>query len=96
MQRTNALFALITETIKHAADIDKVFEFCSLLKNEPRLDPWIAKVLTAELLFGKKALPGNSKPEQTILSYKEQFEKYITEHQDDLKTEGNYFYFFPD
>lgn len=86
------LYALITETIKHSADIDKIFEHCKVLENEPRFDPWLAKVLTAELLFGKKLLPGKSKPEQTILSYKEQFEKYASEHQDDLKTEGNVFY----
>ncbi|KPJ00096.1 hypothetical protein RR46_02883 [Papilio xuthus] len=84
--RTNVLFALITETIKHAAHIDKIFDSCSLLKNESRLDPWLAKILTAELLFGKKALPGKSKPEQTILSYKEQFEKYTDDHEDDLKS----------
>lgn len=83
------LYALITETIKHAADIDRIFESCSLVEKEPRLDPWLAKVLTAELLFGKKSLPGKSKPEQTILSYKDQFEEYTSAHQDDLKTEGN-------
>lgn len=89
LQRTNVLFALITETVKHAADIDKIFESSEILKNESRLDPWLAKVLTAELLFGKKSLPGKSKPEQTVLTYKEQFEKYANEHQDELKTEGN-------
>ncbi|CAH2074518.1 unnamed protein product, partial [Iphiclides podalirius] len=85
--RTNVLFALITETIKHAAHIDKIFECSGLLTKESRFDPWLAKVLTAELLFGKKSLPGKSKPEQTILSYKEHFEKYIAEHEGDLKTE---------
>ncbi|XP_075969237.1 nop2/Sun-like domain containing protein 5 [Anticarsia gemmatalis] len=86
--RTNVLYALITETIKHAGDIDKIFEHCKILENESRLDPWLAKILTAELLFGKKALPGKSKPEQTVLTYKEQFEKFTSEHQDDLKTEA--------
>ncbi|CAH0604360.1 unnamed protein product [Chrysodeixis includens] len=86
--RTNVLFALITETIKHAGDIDKIFENCKILENESRLDPWLAKILTAELLFGKKALPGKSKPEQTVLSYKDKFEKYTSDHQDDLKTEA--------
>lgn len=94
LQRTNVLYALITETIKHADDIDKIFENCSLVAKEPRLDLWLAKVLTAELLFGKKTLPGKSKPEQTILSYKDQFEKYTADHQEDLKTEGNMFLFF--
>lgn len=88
------LYALITETIKHAADIDKIFEITNIIKNESRLDPWLAKVLTAELLFGKKSLPGKSKPELTILSYKEQFDKYTSEHQDDLKDEGKYIFLF--
>lgn len=86
------LYALINETIKHAAEIDKIFENCGLLTNEPRLDPWLAKVLTAELLFGKKELPGNSKPVQTILSYKDQLEIHNTFGQDSSKTEGNYFF----
>ncbi|KAF9822325.1 hypothetical protein SFRURICE_017600 [Spodoptera frugiperda] len=85
--RTNVLYALITETIKHASHINKIFENCKILENESRLDPWLAKILTAELLFGKKALPGKSKPEQTVLSYKDQFEKFSSEHKDDFKTE---------
>lgn len=88
------LYALITETIKHAADIDKIFKNCMFLENEPRLDPWLAKVLTAELLFGKKALPGKSKPEETVLSYKAKFEQYISTHQDDFKSKGNCFVSF--
>ncbi|XP_034840412.1 uncharacterized protein Nsun5 [Maniola hyperantus] len=84
--RINVLYALINETIKHAVDINNLFESTGILVNEPRLNPWLAKVLTAELLYGKKKLPGKSKPEQTILSYKEQFRKLIPEGEDDEKT----------
>ncbi|CAG9585749.1 unnamed protein product [Danaus chrysippus] len=84
--RTNVLYALITETIKHATDIDKIFENCGILAKEQRLDPWLAKILTAELLFGKKTLPGKSKPELTILSYKEQFENFRSENPDEVKS----------
>ncbi|CAH3890906.1 unnamed protein product [Pieris brassicae] len=73
--RTNVIYALITETIKHSADVDKLFEATGILTKEPRLDPWLAKVIATELIFGKKELPGRSKPEETILSYKELFEK---------------------
>ncbi|CAK1552573.1 unnamed protein product [Leptosia nina] len=72
--RTNVIYALITETIKHSDDIDKLFEVTGILTKEPRLDPWLAKVITTELLFGKKELPGHSKPEKTIIGYKEQFD----------------------
>ncbi|XP_045491567.1 28S rRNA (cytosine-C(5))-methyltransferase [Colias croceus] len=84
--RTNVIYALITETIKHAAHINKLFEATGILEKEQRLDPWLARVLTTELLFGKKELPGLSKPEQTILSYKEQFEK-IPLQLDEVKSE---------
>ncbi|CAG4907809.1 unnamed protein product [Colias eurytheme] len=84
--RTNVIYALITETIKHAAHLDKLFEATGILEKEQRLDPWLARVLTTELLFGKKELPGLSKPEQTILSYKEQFEK-IPLQLDEVKSE---------
>ncbi|XP_039746981.1 28S rRNA (cytosine-C(5))-methyltransferase [Pararge aegeria] len=84
--RTSVLYALINESIKHAADIQKMFESTGILVNEPRLDPWLAKVLTAELIYGKKSLPSKSKPEQTILSYKERFEKFTPEVQDDQKS----------
>lgn len=94
LQRTNVLYALVTETIKHAADIEKILETCGVLVNEPRLDPWLAKILTAELLFGKKTLPGKSKPEQTILSYKDQFEKCTPE--DDMTCKGNAYFSFTD
>ncbi|KAI5634669.1 16S rRNA methyltransferase rsmB/F domain-containing protein [Phthorimaea operculella] len=83
----NELYALITKTIQHAAELEKIFELCSLFQNEPRLDPWLAKVLATELLFGKKCLPGISKPEKTIISYKEQFEKHTFE-QPDEKTQA--------
>ncbi|XP_022118503.2 28S rRNA (cytosine-C(5))-methyltransferase [Pieris rapae] len=73
--RTNVIYALITETIKHSGDVDKLFEATGILTKEPRLDPWLAKVIATELIFGKKELPGRSKPEETILSYKELFEK---------------------
>ncbi|XP_045515459.1 28S rRNA (cytosine-C(5))-methyltransferase [Pieris brassicae] len=73
--RTNVIYALITETIKHSADVDKLFEATGILTKEPRLDPWLAKVIATELIFGKKELPGRSKPEETILNYKELFEK---------------------
>ncbi|MCP5810199.1 hypothetical protein NL321_29045, partial [Klebsiella pneumoniae] len=34
--RTNVLFALITETIKHSDVITKIFESCDILQNETR------------------------------------------------------------
>ncbi|KAG8229319.1 hypothetical protein J437_LFUL007127 [Ladona fulva] len=47
----------------------KLFEFTKLLQKESKLDPWLARVLITELLWGKKRLSGESKPVKTILSY---------------------------
>ncbi|VVC95370.1 unnamed protein product, partial [Leptidea sinapis] len=85
--RTNVIYALVTETIKHDAEINKLFETTGLLEKEPRLDQWLAKVITTELLFGKKELPGGSKPEKTILSYREQFENIPRQPQVEVKPE---------
>ncbi|CAF4844469.1 unnamed protein product [Pieris macdunnoughi] len=91
--RTNVIYALITETIKHSGDVDKLFEATGILTKEPRLDPWLAKVIATELIFGKKELPGRSKPEETILSYKELFEK-VPLPPVEVKSEGNFLFIY--
>lgn len=75
MQNIKGVYALVVETIKHAKELDDLLTRSKLLQKETRLQPWLAKILITELLFGKKELKGESKPIQTILSYKNQFEK---------------------
>lgn len=46
--------------------------------NEPRLQPWLAKVLITELLWGKEALSSECKPVQTILAYEQRFREELS------------------
>ncbi|GJQ75575.1 hypothetical protein Trydic_g17656 [Trypoxylus dichotomus] len=68
---TKALYALIVETLKYNKQLDFLLKRAKLFEKEPRFNPWLAKVLVTELLWGKKQLPGQSKPIKTILAYQQ-------------------------
>ena len=78
-----ALLALVSECIKHEVALEKTFQYVDLLKNEPKFDKSLALILATELLYGKKTLPGESKPIKTLLCYHSKMTKYI--HQNDLQ-----------
>ena len=79
-----ALLALVSECVKHEDTLEKTFKNVDLLKNEPKFDKSLALILATELLYGKKTLPGESKPIKTLLCYRSKMTKYI--HQNDLQT----------
>ena len=79
-----ALLALVSECVKHEDTLEKTFKNVDLLKNEPKFDKSLALILATELLYGKKTLPGESKPIKTLLCYHSKMTKYI--HQNDLQT----------
>jgi putative methyltransferase len=66
---TKGIFAILSECVKHREVLRCLFERTGILSNEARLDPCLAEVLCAELLWGKGSLPGNSRPVQTLLAY---------------------------
>ncbi|KRT83787.1 hypothetical protein AMK59_4718 [Oryctes borbonicus] len=68
---TKALYALVVETLKYSKQLDFLLKRSKLFEKEPRFNPWLAKVLITELLWGKKHLPGQSKPIKTILTYQQ-------------------------
>jgi len=75
--------------------LDKIIDECEILKIENRLDPYVCRVLLAELLFGNQKLSGESKPIVTILKYKEKifeiwnkFENTCPEELENVK--GNF------
>ena len=72
-----ALFALVNECVNHEQVLSGVFLKLDILENEKPLDKNLALILTTELIFGKKALPGESKPIQTILKYHKKIEKAL-------------------
>lgn len=77
-QNIQALSALVYETLKHGGILDLLIRKTSILFNEPRLDPWLARVLMTELLWGQKhKLVSDAKPIKTILSYAKKFQAIL-------------------
>jgi len=75
-----ALFALVTECIKHEEILNTSFSKIKLLENESPLDKNLALILATELIYGKKkTLPGESRPVLTLLKYQKELEKCLGE-----------------
>ena len=72
-----ALFALVSECLKYEKVIEEAFLKLDILSQEKPLDQNLAFILATELLYGKKSLPGDSKPVQAILKYQEKLKKTI-------------------
>ncbi|XP_047487615.1 28S rRNA (cytosine-C(5))-methyltransferase-like [Penaeus chinensis] len=70
------LSALMCKTVQNATRIQTAIAASNLLVEQPRFDPHLAKILTSELI-NKGRLPGNSKPEITLLEYEEKIRKII-------------------
>ncbi|KAM8704110.1 hypothetical protein ACLKA7_008681 [Drosophila subpalustris] len=67
--------------LKHYSDnrgvIDSAIEETGLLKENPNLDAALAKVLVTELIFGRGQLNGESRPVQTVRSFKDRLQTAI-------------------
>ena len=72
-----ALFALVSECLKYERVIEEAFVTLDILTLENPLEKNLAFILATELLYGKKTLPGDSKPVQAILKYQEKLKKTI-------------------
>ncbi|KAL3287830.1 hypothetical protein HHI36_002289 [Cryptolaemus montrouzieri] len=76
------LYALIVETFKRDQIISDLIEKSQLLVKEPRFNPWLAKILICEMLWGKNKMKGDSKPVQTILGYQQLLKKLLNDCND--------------
>lgn len=83
---------MVTTAVRNTRALTRLFSEIQLLENESRLDPWLARILTTEILLGKKALPGHSKPEQTLLAYKEQIENFPNKRPELFDFTGNFIF----
>lgn len=71
--------AMMDLILVHLKQIDELLKQTDLLAKEPRLNPWLAKVLIAELLFGRGELNGESLPVQCIKRYKDELKQALDE-----------------
>ncbi|KAH8359365.1 hypothetical protein KR093_006134 [Drosophila rubida] len=76
--RIGSLHAVLKHYSTNRGAIDNAIEETGLLKENPKLDPALAKVLVSELIFGRGLLNGESRPVQTVRSYKERLQQAIS------------------
>ncbi|XP_033162229.1 probable 28S rRNA (cytosine-C(5))-methyltransferase [Drosophila mauritiana] len=69
--RTRSLHTVLKKFSENRVAVEKAIEETGLLRDNPSFDPSLAKILVTELLFARKELNGESKPVQTVRSYKE-------------------------
>lgn len=69
-----AIMDLILVNLKQ---IDEMLRRTELLTKEPRLNPWLARVLIAELIFGRGELTGESLPVQCVKRYREELQQAL-------------------
>ncbi|XP_043498801.1 28S rRNA (cytosine-C(5))-methyltransferase [Polistes fuscatus] len=65
----SGLYALTLNTLQKSDQLNQLIIATKILINEPRFDPWLARILITELIWGKQRLTGNSKPVETVLNY---------------------------
>uniref|UniRef100_A0A6E8WCJ7 SAM-dependent MTase RsmB/NOP-type domain-containing protein n=1 Tax=Anopheles coluzzii TaxID=1518534 RepID=A0A6E8WCJ7_ANOCL len=63
---------IVGRVLSNWPKIEAVYASLDLAAKEPRLNPWLAKVLISELLFGSGRLVGNSLPVECVLQYEQQ------------------------
>lgn len=78
LQRVRSLHAVLKHYSDNRGAVDNAIEETGLLKDNPNLDPNLAKVLVTELIFGRKQLNGESKPVQKVRSYEEKLQQAIS------------------
>ena len=64
-----ALMSLVTQCIERRAQLNDLFDKVELFSKETGLDRHLASILATELLWGKEALPGESRPVTTLRKY---------------------------
>lgn len=84
----------MTTLYKKSEEIENLLKRSKILEKESRCDPWLTKILIVELLWGKGALAGQSKPENTVRGYEQIFKAHLTEKPGDKQIEGNFFFNF--
>lgn len=63
------MYALTLNTLQKSDQLNQLINETQILLNEPRFDPWLARILITELIWGKQRLTGNAKPIETVLNY---------------------------
>ncbi|XP_058799370.1 28S rRNA (cytosine-C(5))-methyltransferase-like isoform X2 [Phymastichus coffea] len=74
------IYALVSETLHHSKELENIIDKTKILIENPRFDPWLARVLITELLWGKKDFRSEAKPILTVFSYKEKLQQAVLQN----------------
>ncbi|XP_065156024.1 28S rRNA (cytosine-C(5))-methyltransferase [Atheta coriaria] len=77
-----AIYALVLTTIQRDTQIDFLMKKAQFLTKEPGIQVPLAKVLIAELLWGKKRLASECRPVKTVLAYEQIFQAHSSDIKD--------------
>ncbi|GAB1868778.1 Putative methyltransferase NSUN5 [Camponotus japonicus] len=73
----SGIYGLSMNTLRMLPHLDQLFHKTHILTEQPRLDPWLARVLVTELLWGKKCLKSHSKPVLAVLAYEKKLQEEL-------------------
>lgn len=76
------MMALLNKIQANESQLEKILAKTEILK-EP-LNPFLCKILVAELLYGRKMLNGQSKPVQCVLGYQDKLTEALSEFGESL------------
>ncbi|CAO1417755.1 unnamed protein product [Diamesa hyperborea] len=77
--RQGNMMALLNKIQANEPQIEGMITKSEILIKETMLNPFLARILIAELMFGRKMLNGQSKPVQCVLSYQDKFIEALAE-----------------
>lgn len=80
---------MVTTLVHKSNEIEILLKRSQILEKESRCDPWLTKILIVELLWGKGALVGSSKPENTVRGYEQIFKAHLADKTPINKPTGN-------
>lgn len=85
---------MVATTLQRSNELNLLLKRTHLLEKESRFDPWLARVLISELVWGKKQLPkSDAKPIVTVLGYEQAFHAHLSDTSVDISPGKVMFYF---
>ena len=73
----SGIYSLCYKTLAKERQLDYLLKKTNIFVNEPGLNPWLARILVTELLWGKKTLKAKCKPIETVLAYEQKFREEL-------------------
>ncbi|XP_041771729.1 28S rRNA (cytosine-C(5))-methyltransferase isoform X2 [Anopheles merus] len=80
---------MVGRALSNWPKIEAVYASLDLAAKEPKLNPWLAKVLISELLFGSGRLVGNSLPVECVQQYEQQLHGALQELLEKMPAAGH-------